>query len=1498
MLMANVVQTLGKIEAYSGGRWDDVEDWIRNFEDIAKVNNWNEDVKRIQLYSNLTGTAKELYDTLPLNKKQTYEQVKNELKEAFKPYNVHQRYQMIFDKRQLPGEDVNAYAYAILNLFNRTNPGMTEVEKVIHFTRGLNDELRNYMMTQESTSVKEAIRKAKRKEDALKAIQIMNQTKIDQKLIEEMGNLKKRLLVIEEKKYNDVDKIRESRQKLRRTNDNRRFENRYENGRPICRRCQKVGHIARNCRGKEEQDKKDSNMAVVKENKVPEKYHSLFIPAQLNGMEKMIIIDTGSGFSMISRTIAEIYFEDLIEEDQTPRQMLQAANGSLMKRVGKIRMKIKIGNWEGEEDLDVVVGLQLDVILGTRFLKENAVKIDFEDEKLKFPDGAEETFMIRDPLSEVRVKTTTKIPPRSVKLVNVIINGEGDIPYELVGSAQGSVRHKILVNRGVVDSKSQYIEVSNISNQAVKLYSGMKIARTKLRRLDIAFVVQEVKPNEDQRIAKEISEWKFKNSDINEEQQERIRTLLKEYQDLFATNPKNPGQTIITKHNIDVQGITPIKQKMYRTNPIEDEVINREVNQMLENGIIRKSKSPWASPVVLIPKPDGSIRFCIDYRKLNAKTKKDVYPLPNITDTIESVRGKKYFTSIDLAAGYWQVEVEEDDKEKTAFICKQGLFEFNIMPFGLSNAPSTFQRMMDEVIRECDVEMIRDYIDDILVASETFEEHIEDLRKLFEVLRKKHLKMKLSKCGFCENSIIYLGHKISKDGIEMNNVKVEAIQRLTPPKDIPTLRSFLGMTSYYRRFIKDYAKIADPLTQLLRKGNVYRWNDRCQESFDMLKKKLMEAPILRYPDWKKDFKLETDASDVGLGAILSQKDERDQDVVIAYASRSLSGAERKYATTEKECLAIVWAIGHFRHYLFGRRFHIVTDHAALTWLMTAVHKNNRLSRWSLKLQGYDFEISHRKGKLHTNVDTLSRMDMVAVTRECEELKSAQRRDDELGKLIRYLEKKELPEEEEIKGKVIAEATQYSLIDGILMSEFATFRMIRRQKVEPRIVIPSEWKDRMLKEHHDDILAGHLGVKRTYGKLALKYYWKGMYEDVRKWVLSCDKCAQRKGSLQSKLGLTNTIIVGRPFEIVAMDVMGPLKTTWNGNKYILVFADYFTKWVEIKALKKIDGEIVARTFVQDIICRHGAPKRILSDRGDEFLNQVMDQVVKLLSIRRSTTSAYHPQTNGQVERFNRTLEDMLAIFVDKHQKNWDELLPYLTFAYRTTPHEMTGETPFYLMHGRDPNLPDDLEVLQEAMDIEEYRKELNERLEEIDARVQEYGKKIKEQHVKKLNRNRKSAEFKTQEQVWLNVKEWKKKGKSQKLMMKWEGPYRIEKYLTDVDVQLKDSTGKLVKSPIHVSRLKKFTGPRRPEKEETTERTDEYEVERILDHRLRKGKEEFLIKWKGYSEKECSWEPRDNLIGVDRLLIQYLEKHELPCQHCSFKTLDEKKLRKHQEERHS
>ena len=456
---------------------------------------------------------------------------------------------------------------------------------------------------------------------------------------------------------------------------------------------------------------------------------------------------------------------------------------------------------------------------------------------------------------------------------------------------------------------------------------------------------------------------------------------MEEYHDIFALEDGESGETGLVKLCIETGDATPIAQSVRRVpSAVRKEVAHQiQENLMLRNRVIQPSHSPWASPIVLVRKKDNTLRFCVDYRALNEVTKPDKFPIPRIDDLLDQLGEAHYFSTLDLASGYWQIRVDEASQEKTAFVTHEGLYEFRVMPFGLTNAPSVFQRVMQQVLSGLNPPGGRDfvavYIDDVLIFSRTIEEHIDQLQKVLEQLRKANLKLKPVKCHFLSQSLEYLGHIITPNGLQPNPKQLEAVRGFPVPGNVSQVRQFCGLTSYYRRFVKDFARVAAPLHSLTRKGVEFVWNKDCQDVFDQLKQRLTTAPILVYPDFVQGFMLETDASIRGLGAVLSQRRGDNQLHHVAFASRALSAAEKNYSITELETLAVVWAIQHYHAYLYGNEVTVITDHSAVKAILQTPSPNGKHARWWLKVFASGVgkvQLTYRPGRENVLADVLSR----------------------------------------------------------------------------------------------------------------------------------------------------------------------------------------------------------------------------------------------------------------------------------------------------------------------------------------------------------------------------------------------------------------------------------------------------------------------------------------------------------------------------------------------
>ena len=846
-------------------------------------------------------------------------------------------------------------------------------------------------------------------------------------------------------------------------------------------------------------------------------------------------------------------------------------------------------------------------------------------------------------------------------------------------------------------------------------------------------------------------------------EQQQLQELLRQYAHVFAQDDQDLGYTDAVQHQIPTKDDVPVAQPYRSIPPNQLQEVKDHIRGLLRSGVITESHSPYAAPVVLVRKRDGSLRLCVDYRRLNMKTIGDAYPLPRIQETFDSLVGAQYFTTLDLASGYHQIAMDPRDQAKTAFTTPFGLYEYTRMPFGLCSAPATFQRLMQATMSEFLFEFLLVYLDDLLVYSKTFSEHLVHLEKLLQRVSDTGLKLKGEKCQFLRKEVNYLGHTISADGISCEDSKIRQVKEWPAPTNVRELRSFLGFASYYRRFISGFSRIAGPLHDLVNEGTKASkkktasitdlWGPRHQSAFDALKSALTTAPVLTYADFNQPFVLETDASHEGLSAVLSQ--ERDGKLrPIAYASRRLRPTEKNqanYSSLKLEFLALKWAVTEkFRHYLIGANFTVYTDNNPLTHFRTA--KLGALEqRWAAQLAQFNFDVKYRPGKTnpadalsrlppstaHTEshsattshlapllcqgtpippeigLDMEARCDRVEVHSDREReidplptqpdrdlikelpttpdpevglydparLRLLQLDDPDIGAVLRTWPQKPTP----ARGRSALGALTRQHPRLFLDQHGVLRRRIEDQKSGPltQLVLPSCLRHSTIKALHDDL--GHQGYERTMGLLRHRVYWPGMFNEVKQYLSTCRQCIINQGQ---SLHLTSShLLASRPLQILAVD-FSKLEVSSNGQENVLVMTDVFTKYSLAVPTKDQTAFTVARVLVDHWFQKYGVPEQIHSDRGRCFEGEVIEELCCVYEITKSRTTPYHPAGNGQCERFNRTLHDLIRSLSTEQRRSCHKHLPELVQAYNSTPHACTGYSPHFLLFGQAPRLPVD------------------------------------------------------------------------------------------------------------------------------------------------------------------------------------------------------------------
>lgn len=735
-----------------------------------------------------------------------------------------------------------------------------------------------------------------------------------------------------------------------------------------------------------------------------------------------------------------------------------------------------------------------------------------------------------------------------------------------------------------------------------------------------------------------------------------ISKLLKDYSEIFSSSSTDLNRITGASHVIRLHPDSqPIAQKPYRSSGADKQEIQTQVQSMLKTGLVRPSHSPWASPVTLADKKDGSRRFCVDYRKLNAMTVDEREPLPLIQDVLDQLGTSRIFTTLDLASGYWQVPLAPESIEKSAFVTPDGQYEWLVMPFGLKNAPPTFQRIIRRVLGDLIGHGVLSYLDDVIIYSQDFSSHMSLLKEVFQKLSQAKVKLKMSKCHFAQPEVEYLGFVIGNGQAKPSPAKTQAVSQFTRPSNVKEIQRFLGLANYYRRLVPDFSKTAEPLTRLTRKDQPFTWLSEQEEAFQSLKSSLTAHPVVALYQPDKPVILHTDASKIGIGAILMQPDDQGVKHVVAYYSRRLNPAEERYSASEQECLAVVESLEHFHVYVHGKHVEIQTDHSALQWLFSIKNPSSRLFRWSIRMSVYKYTIKHRAGSKNEAPDALSRAPQVLCISP-EELSQAQ-----------------------VNYQPVGLKTENR--DGIL---------ITRRRGLIRSVVPPNLRSRILKHYHDE--HAHPGADKTARLIFARYYWPQANDEIVQYVKSCKTCQLVKISNTKPLGVLQPIPTpSMPNEIWAMDTMDMGRAAAEtAEKNILLVVDHHSRHAWAKPTKNDTGQ-TAVNYLSTLVNALEPPDQLITDRGKNYTSKQFESYCTMKKMKHVKTSGYHPQANGLCERTNGTVITGLRMKkLDHPRKKWTHLLQEVLHAYNTTPHSATGFSPRFLHFGirseSDPDIP--------------------------------------------------------------------------------------------------------------------------------------------------------------------------------------------------------------------
>lgn len=1097
----------------------------------------------------------------------------------------------------------------------------------------------------------------------------------------------------------------------------------------------------------------------------------------INGIPCRCLLDTGSMVSTLSETFYNEYFQDLPILALEDLIEVKNAGGHNLPYLGYIEVSIGLDSKTAgvQDSIDVLVLVVPETEYNSRvplLLGTNLLKLAYVSCKDSHGVGFIQEIVTSAPWrmtycclaqcdnstfeAQVCCARTTVIPGNSKTVVSGIVNC-GAIPHsmDVVSDAEditlpggltvGSCLVRIVPSKD--DRQVVELEVQNLSSRATTLSVNTPLCY--LQVVDEVHCSSNTVVHEDEESFLQMFDLTTLQSCLNADEIHQVNKLLCKWKSVFSLGEFDLGRTNITEHSIKLTDDNPVKQRHRRIPPSMYEEVRNHLKGMLKAGIISESDSPYASPMVLVRKRDNSLRICVDYREINNRTVKDAYYLPRIDETMDAMAGSKWFSSLDLKSGFWQVEVKESDKHKTAFTAGGlGLFQHNTMPMGMTNSPATFQRLMEKCLGDLQPQQCLAYLDDLCVYSSTVSEHFERLERVFEALQKANLKLKPGKCKLFRKSVSFLGHVISEDGISTDGEKIAAVKNWPIPKCVKDVQRFLGFAGFYRRFVKDFSKVVKPIVDLLggncnkksakkkkKKTNIpWRWGEEQQVAFDKVIELLCSAPVLGFAEYKLPFILHTDASISGLGAILYQQ-QGDRLRVIAYASRGLSKSERNYPANKLEFLALKWSVTEkFHDYLYGHHCDVRTDNNPLTYILSTAKLDALGHRWLAALSMYDLSISYRSGKRNIDADALSRMyESVDITdvghktlhsscvaaicgglsvgssladilcysehasreefvvegqtpMEVLDVAGLQQQDSEIAVVIKYVNDGVQPSRKSIRHETWLVKRLLNQMNKLEVDSGVLYRKKSTDAgIVKQIVLPKSCRSEVFSHLHDDM--GHQGRDRTLSLISARFYWPGMTTEVEKMISKCERCLRGKGGIPQQKAPLTSISTSEPLELVCMDFLS-LEPS-GGYSSVLVITDHFTRFSQAIPTRNQTAKTTAKVLYDSFIVRYGIPTRLHSDQGRNFESKVIKELCTVLGIEKSRTTPFHPESNGICERFNQSLVGMVRSLPAEKKARWFEHVRTVTQAYNCTVHPGTGYSPFFLMFGREPKLPIDI-----------------------------------------------------------------------------------------------------------------------------------------------------------------------------------------------------------------
>lgn len=1162
-----------------------------------------------------------------------------------------------------------------------------------------------------------------------------------------------------------------------------------------CFKCQMEGHYAKSCPGIQSKSSNVKVEANKKVNQVKIDTHAKYIKKCLIGGETIdCYVDMGSGATLLRKSDAHKLKLAYVKKNLP--SVTGYGEGKVCP-IGVLTSILTIDGIEAEVEIFVVPDFaqNIPLLVGHQFTEQQHIKIVSDSSGLKVFSNDSDLEKLFDEKVSLYAEEDMVIPKNyvgNVKVVTALTNKELSI--------EGGIRENgELIPRCIIKSNAEgkaILPILNWTEGDLVIKNKSKITRGEVFTDQRVNHILSAANEQQHKKYPEIITKEMVNSELTGENLDKLLVLLNKYRNVIALNIFQVGCTNRTEMKITLHDEIPVVYRPYRLAQVERDKVSGIINELKIADIVEDSISPYASPIVLVRKKNGDVRMCVDYRALNRKTIKDHFPLPLIDDQIDRLQGNEWFSTLDLASGYYQVPVEPLSREKTAFVTPDGHYQFKRMPFGLCNSPAVFQRLINNVLGSLRYSIAMAYLDDVIIPSVSIEEGLERLEIVLLAIIDAGLTLNLEKCNFFYKKIEYLGFEISINGIEPGSRKIDGVRNFPVPSDVRGVRSFVGLASYFRRFVQNFAVIVRPLTDLLKQDVKFTWDKEQINAFETIKRKLTEKPVLALYKPGAKVEVHTDASSVGVGAILYQQQDNGEYKPISFYSRKCSKEESKYSSVELEALAIVVGLEKFRIYLIGKPFIIKTDCNSLKLIANKRDLNPRIARWFMRISEFDFRIEYIQGRVNQVADALSRNPSndalsendgeskisLGIMINTDWVAALQRTDDDIVKVRDKLE-----EGDETTHQ------KFTLYNS---------RVYKYTKNKWRLFVPDCLRFDVVRDAHESV--AHMGIDKTLAKIKTCYYFPKLREFVTKYLNRCINCIYYKTVSGKKPGFLHPLEKGtEPFVTIHIDHVGPYVTTKNKNKYVAVITDGYSKYVVLGAMIDV-GSKKTIMFIKLYMSHYGRPLKIISDQGSAFTSELFKKFTEEYCITHVKVASGSARSNGQVEIVNKTITTSLACISDGTEcLNWDEKLLDLQLSINNTVHRVTRKTPSEIIFKYKPILFKDNPL---TIELTKLNKELNPEGDNDNDNIPELLENNRTIIKTQFDKKRRAAPELSKGDIVMIRSEPPASGESRKLLPKYRGPYEVvksignDRYLIQ-DIKGESQSSRVYKGILPIDRLK-------------------------------------------------------------------------------------------------